>query len=69
MTNVMELRKRKKENSLNEHDVKLGFMSFFTKAVVAALKNIHMLMLKLLVTKFIKTISMILVLQYLLKKV
>ncbi len=39
MTAVMELRKRKKEQFLEENDVKLGFMSFFTKAVVAALKK------------------------------
>lgn len=39
MTAVMELRKRKKDKFYEEHDVKLGFMSFFTKAVVAALKK------------------------------
>lgn len=39
MTAVMELRKRKKDAFLAENDVKLGFMSFFTKAVVAALKK------------------------------
>ncbi|MFD1705300.1 2-oxoglutarate dehydrogenase complex dihydrolipoyllysine-residue succinyltransferase [Siminovitchia sediminis] len=39
MTAVMELRKRKKDKFFEEHDVKLGFMSFFTKAVVAALKK------------------------------
>ncbi|WP_033827732.1 2-oxoglutarate dehydrogenase complex dihydrolipoyllysine-residue succinyltransferase [Bacillus andreraoultii] len=37
---VMELRKKRKDAFLKEHDVKLGFMSFFTKAVVAALKQI-----------------------------
>lgn len=37
---VMELRKKRKEEFIKQHDVKLGFMSFFTKAVVAALKQI-----------------------------
>ncbi|MFC5714333.1 2-oxoglutarate dehydrogenase complex dihydrolipoyllysine-residue succinyltransferase [Thalassorhabdus alkalitolerans] len=36
---VMDLRKRRKDAFLDQHDVKLGFMSFFTKAVVAALKQ------------------------------
>lgn len=39
MTNVMELRKRKKDQFFEQNDVRLGFMSFFTKAVVAALKK------------------------------
>ncbi|MCM2604140.1 2-oxoglutarate dehydrogenase complex dihydrolipoyllysine-residue succinyltransferase [Rossellomorea marisflavi] len=39
MTAVMELRKRKKDKFFEDHDVRLGFMSFFTKAVVAALKK------------------------------
>ena len=40
MTNVMELRKRKKEAFQEKHDgTRLGFMSFFTKACVAALKQ------------------------------
>ena len=40
MTNVMNLRKRKKEQFIKDHDgTKLGFMSFFTKAAVAALKK------------------------------
>ena len=40
MTNVMDLRKRKKEQFIKDHDgTKLGFMSFFTKAAVAALKK------------------------------
>ncbi|MED3662313.1 2-oxoglutarate dehydrogenase complex dihydrolipoyllysine-residue succinyltransferase [Ureibacillus terrenus] len=39
MTNVMELRKRKQEQFVKENGIKLGFMSFFTKAVVAALKK------------------------------
>ncbi|MCS1351649.1 2-oxoglutarate dehydrogenase complex dihydrolipoyllysine-residue succinyltransferase [Mechercharimyces sp. CAU 1602] len=38
MTAVMELRKRRKEAFKEQHDVNLGFMSFFTKAVVGALK-------------------------------
>ena len=39
MTNVMDLRKRKKDQFFETNDVRLGFMSFFTKAVVAALKK------------------------------
>ncbi|MEK4200105.1 2-oxoglutarate dehydrogenase complex dihydrolipoyllysine-residue succinyltransferase [Cytobacillus sp. FSL K6-0265] len=39
MTNVMNLRKKRKDKFQEENDVKLGFMSFFTKAVVAALKR------------------------------
>ncbi|MGG3470071.1 2-oxoglutarate dehydrogenase complex dihydrolipoyllysine-residue succinyltransferase [Neobacillus pocheonensis] len=39
MTAVMDLRKRRKDKFYEEHDVRLGFMSFFTKAVVAALKK------------------------------
>ncbi|MBM7647738.1 2-oxoglutarate dehydrogenase E2 component (dihydrolipoamide succinyltransferase) [Bacillus ectoiniformans] len=39
MTAIMELRKRKKDKFYEDHDVRLGFMSFFTKAVVAALKK------------------------------
>lgn len=38
MSAVMEIRKRRKEAFKEEHDVSLGFMSFFTKAVVGALK-------------------------------
>ncbi|MCM3709658.1 2-oxoglutarate dehydrogenase complex dihydrolipoyllysine-residue succinyltransferase [Sporosarcina luteola] len=39
MTAVMELRSRKKDDFYDKNDVRLGFMSFFTKAVVAALKK------------------------------
>lgn len=39
MTNMMELRSRKKDQFFDKNDVRLGFMSFFTKAVVAALKK------------------------------
>jgi 2-oxoglutarate dehydrogenase E2 component (dihydrolipoamide succinyltransferase) len=35
----MALRSRKKDQFLKNNDVKLGFMSFFTKAVTAALKK------------------------------
>jgi len=38
MTRVMEVRARRKEQFKMEHGVSLGFMSFFTKATVAALK-------------------------------
>ena len=40
MTNVMALRSQYKEAFEKRHGVKLGFMSFFTKAIVAALKEI-----------------------------
>ncbi|MFT4552674.1 MAG: 2-oxoglutarate dehydrogenase E2 component (dihydrolipoamide succinyltransferase) [Chlamydiales bacterium] len=40
MTAVMELRKRYKDTFLKRHGVKLGFMSFFVKAVVSALMDI-----------------------------
>ncbi|MCI5045240.1 MAG: 2-oxoglutarate dehydrogenase complex dihydrolipoyllysine-residue succinyltransferase [Aquisalinus sp.] len=40
MTAVMEARKQYKELFLQKHGVKLGFMSFFVKACVAALKEI-----------------------------
>ncbi|MGM0875279.1 MAG: 2-oxoglutarate dehydrogenase complex dihydrolipoyllysine-residue succinyltransferase [Bacillota bacterium] len=43
MTNVMEVRKRRKDKFFEQHDVRLGFMSFFTKAVVAALKQFPLL--------------------------
>lgn len=39
MTNLMALRNRWKEKFQEEQGVKLGFMSFFTKAVVGALKK------------------------------
>lgn len=39
MTAVMELRKRRKDHFYEEHNVRLGFMSFFTKAAVASLKK------------------------------
>jgi 2-oxoglutarate dehydrogenase E2 component (dihydrolipoamide succinyltransferase) len=38
MSGVMELRKRYKDEFLQKHGVKLGFMSFFVKAAVEALK-------------------------------
>ncbi|WP_339211424.1 2-oxoglutarate dehydrogenase complex dihydrolipoyllysine-residue succinyltransferase [Aeribacillus sp. FSL K6-8210] len=43
MTAVMNIRKRRKDQFFEEHDVRLGFMSFFTKAVVAALKKFPLL--------------------------
>ena len=39
MTNVMEMRKENQEDFQNRYNVKLGFMSFFVKACVVALKN------------------------------
>jgi 2-oxoglutarate dehydrogenase E2 component (dihydrolipoamide succinyltransferase) len=38
LTDVMALRKRYKESFEKKHDVRLGFMSFFAKATVEALK-------------------------------
>lgn len=38
MSAVIDLRSRRKESFKERHDVSLGFMSFFTKAVVGALK-------------------------------
>src|SRR5437868_4596723 len=38
MSAVMELRNRRKESFKERHNVSLGFMSFFTRAVVGALK-------------------------------
>ncbi|MFC3038797.1 2-oxoglutarate dehydrogenase complex dihydrolipoyllysine-residue succinyltransferase [Virgibacillus xinjiangensis] len=43
MTNVMKLRSQRKDKFLEKHDIKLGFMSFFTKAVVGALKEFPLL--------------------------
>lgn len=39
LTEVMALRKRHKETFVKEHGTKLGFMSFFSKAAVEALKK------------------------------
>jgi 2-oxoglutarate dehydrogenase E2 component (dihydrolipoamide succinyltransferase) len=38
MTKILDIRKRRKQGFQDKHDVGLGFMSFFTKAVVGALK-------------------------------
>lgn len=39
MTNVMELRKEYKDSFEKRHGIKLGFMSFFVKAAIQALKD------------------------------
>ena len=39
MTNVMNMRKENQEDFQNRYGVKLGFMSFFVKACIVALKN------------------------------
>jgi len=39
MTDVMEMRKENQEDFQNRYGIKLGFMSFFVKACVVALKN------------------------------
>jgi len=43
MTNLIKLRNRRKKQFLQEFGVKLGYMSFFTKAAVAALKAFPLL--------------------------
>ena len=43
LSTVMELRSRHKDAFVKQNDVKLGFMSFFTKAVVGALKQFPLL--------------------------
>jgi 2-oxoglutarate dehydrogenase E2 component (dihydrolipoamide succinyltransferase) len=43
MSAVMDLRKAVQEDFLKKHGVKLGFMSFFVKAVVQALKDVPQL--------------------------
>ncbi|MGM9926846.1 MAG: 2-oxoglutarate dehydrogenase complex dihydrolipoyllysine-residue succinyltransferase [Bacillus sp. (in: firmicutes)] len=43
MSAIMELRNRRKEEFAKNNDVKLGFMSFFTKAVIGALKKYPLL--------------------------
>ena len=39
MTNIMEMRKENQEDFQSRYSIKLGFMSFFVKACVAALKT------------------------------
>ncbi len=43
MTAILDLRKRRKQTFFEKNDVNLGFMSFFTKAVVGALKAFPLL--------------------------
>jgi 2-oxoglutarate dehydrogenase E2 component (dihydrolipoamide succinyltransferase) len=43
MSAILNIRKRRKQAFIEKHDVGLGFMSFFTKAVVGALKAFPML--------------------------
>lgn len=43
MSSIINLRNERKEDFLEKNGVKLGFMSFFTKAVVAALKEFPLL--------------------------
>ncbi|MCB0212233.1 MAG: 2-oxoglutarate dehydrogenase complex dihydrolipoyllysine-residue succinyltransferase [Anaerolineae bacterium] len=38
MSAVMDMRKRRQDSFVNRHDIKLGFMSFFVKASIGALK-------------------------------
>src|SRR5690625_3697940 len=43
MTAIMNLRKERQEGFIAKNDIKLGFMSFFTKASVGALKEFPLL--------------------------
>ncbi|TFJ92043.1 2-oxoglutarate dehydrogenase complex dihydrolipoyllysine-residue succinyltransferase [Lentibacillus salicampi] len=43
MSAIMKLRSERKESFMQKHDIKLGFMSFFTKAVIGALKDFPLL--------------------------
>ncbi|MCL6603453.1 MAG: 2-oxoglutarate dehydrogenase complex dihydrolipoyllysine-residue succinyltransferase [Paenibacillus sp.] len=43
MTAILDIRKRRKDDFKEKHEVGLGFMSFFTKAVIGALKAYPML--------------------------
>ncbi len=43
MTAILDLRKRRKQTFFEKNEVNLGFMSFFTKAVVGALKAFPLL--------------------------
>ena len=43
MSRIMDLRNKRKEAFFDKHGVRLGFMSFFTKAVVSALKQFPLL--------------------------
>ncbi|WP_373895587.1 2-oxoglutarate dehydrogenase complex dihydrolipoyllysine-residue succinyltransferase [Virgibacillus sp. CBA3643] len=43
LTEVMKIRSERKEKFIEKHGVKLGFMSFFTKAVIGALKEFPLL--------------------------
>ncbi|MDQ0972040.1 2-oxoglutarate dehydrogenase E2 component (dihydrolipoamide succinyltransferase) [Neobacillus niacini] len=43
MTAIMDLRNKRKDVFFEKHGVRLGFMSFFTKAVVSALKQFPLL--------------------------
>ncbi|MFD1361338.1 2-oxoglutarate dehydrogenase complex dihydrolipoyllysine-residue succinyltransferase [Lentibacillus salinarum] len=43
MSAIMKLRNQRKEDFKEKHGVKLGFMSFFTKAVIGALKDFPLL--------------------------
>ncbi len=40
MSNIMDMRKKYKQVFIDKHGVKLGFMSFFVKACVTALKDV-----------------------------
>jgi 2-oxoglutarate dehydrogenase E2 component (dihydrolipoamide succinyltransferase) len=39
LSRVMDLRKRRQDAFVKKHGLKIGFMSFFTKAVIAALRQ------------------------------
>lgn len=54
MSAIMNLRKERQEGFVAKNDIKLGFMSFFTKATVAALKEFPLLNAEINGTDLIK---------------
>ena len=46
MSEIIKVRELKKDDFMERYGVKLGFMSFFVKAVVMSFKNILLLMLR-----------------------
>ncbi len=55
MSQIMSLRKKYKDSFLEQHDSKLGFMSFFVKASVAALQRFPMVNAHIDGTDFIRS--------------
>lgn len=68
MTAIMDVRKRRKDKFKEKHEINLGFMSFFTKAVVGALKNSLQLTQRLMAMMLCSKSIMTSVLPYLRRK-